>query len=166
MSLTEFFKEEEKIRQMKFTRSDELFRLTILNSYNNTKEKFTFDTTMGTMLDCYLNNPDVIAVWLSYYPKLDIISLLFKDNENDGYVSDIVESNIPKHNNDESSTSEDNSNKKQKSNSIFLKAKSNSNIKPTTNSNFYSPTPYVFQKNPKSYENINDNELQNLRNRL
>jgi hypothetical protein len=120
---------------------------------------------MGTILDCYLKNPDVIAVWLSYYPKLEIISLLFKNNENDGYVSDIVESNIPKDNNDELNTSEGN-NKKRKSNSIFLLAKSNSNIKPTTNSNLYSSTPYVFKKNPKNYENINDNELQNLRNRL
>jgi hypothetical protein len=75
---------------------------------------------MGTILDCYLKNPDVIAVWLSYYPKLDIISLLFKDNENDGYVSDIVESNISKDNNNESNIFEDNSNKKRKPNSIFL----------------------------------------------
>jgi hypothetical protein len=54
--------------------------------------------------------------------------------------------NIPKDNNDESNISEDNSNKKRKQNPIFLLAKSNSNIKPTTNSNFYSPTPYILRK--------------------
>jgi hypothetical protein len=53
-------------------------------------------------LDCYLNNPDIIALWISYYPKLDIISLLFKDYESDCYISDIVESNISKDNNDKS----------------------------------------------------------------
>jgi hypothetical protein len=70
---------------------------------------------------------------------------LFKDNENDGYTSELVESNIPKDNNDESNISEGN-NKKRKSNPVFLLAKSNSNIKPTTNSNLYSPTPYIFKK--------------------
>jgi hypothetical protein len=120
---------------------------------------------METILDCYLKNFDVIVIWLSYYPKLEIISLLFKGNEKDGYVSDTVESNMPKDNNDESNTSEGN-NKKRKVNPIFLLAKNNSNIKSTTNSNLHSFTPYVFSKNPKNYENINVNELQNLRNRL
>jgi hypothetical protein len=165
--LTEYFKEE-KLRQIILTLTDKILRLNVFNRYNNTKEKITFHTTMGTILDCYLNNPDVIAVWLCYYTKLEIISLLFKDNENDGYVSDIVESNIPKDNNDESNTSEDNNNKKRKPNPIFLLAKNNSNssIKPTANSNLHFPTPYVFKKNPKNYENVNDEELQNLRNRL
>jgi hypothetical protein len=97
---------------------------------------------------------------------LEIISFLFKDNENDGYTSELVESTISEDNNDESNISEDNSNKKRKPNPIFLLAKSNSNSKPTTNSNLYSPIPYVFKKNSKNYENINDEELQNLRNRL
>jgi hypothetical protein len=47
------------------------------------------------IVDCYLNNPDVIALWISYYPKLDIILLSFKDNESEGYASEVIESNIP-----------------------------------------------------------------------
>jgi hypothetical protein len=65
-------------------------------------EKFTLDTKVGIMLDYHLNNPDIIALWLSFYPKLDIITLLFKNNESDGYISEVVESNIPKDNNDKS----------------------------------------------------------------
>jgi hypothetical protein len=50
---TEYFKEEEKLRQIILTLTDKLFRLDVFNRYNNTEEKFTFDTTMGTILDCY-----------------------------------------------------------------------------------------------------------------
>jgi hypothetical protein len=60
--LTSYFKEEEKYTQMILSSTDLQFRLNILNRYNNVEEKFTLDTTMGTMLDCYLNNPDIIPI--------------------------------------------------------------------------------------------------------
>jgi hypothetical protein len=71
--LTDYFKEEGRHYQKILRLSEIQFRLDVFNRYNNIEEKITLDTTMGTMLDCYLNNPDVIAVWLSYYPKLEII---------------------------------------------------------------------------------------------
>jgi hypothetical protein len=40
--------------------------------------------------------------------------------------------------------------------------KSNSNIKPTTNSNLHSFTQYIFNNNIKNYENINNKELKSL----
>jgi hypothetical protein len=162
--LTSYFKEKEKYTQTTFTNTDLEYRLNVFNRYNNTEEKFTLDTTIGTMIDCYMNSPDIIALWLSFYPKLDIITLLFKNNESDGYISVVVESNIPKDNNDKS-----------KKDSIFLLTmKSNSNIKSTFslsstskfNSNFHSSTPYIFKKNVINYENVNNKELENLQKRL
>jgi hypothetical protein len=67
---------------------------------------------------------------------MKIISLLLKDNESDGYISEVVESNIPK----------DNNNKPKKDSIFLLTMKSNSDIKPTINSNFHSSTPYIFKK--------------------
>jgi hypothetical protein len=82
-----------------------------------------------------------------------IISLLFKDNESDGYTIEVAKSNIPKNDN----------NNKLKTNPIYLfTTKSNSNIKPITNSNLHSSTPYIFNNNIKNYENINNTELENL----
>jgi hypothetical protein len=104
------------------------------------------------MVDCYLSNTNVIALWLSYYPKLDIILLLFKDNENEGYICEVVELNIPKVINDKS-----------KKDSIFLLTmKSNFNLMPTINSNIHSSTPYIFNNNIKNYKNINNIEVENL----
>jgi hypothetical protein len=128
----------------------------VLTNYFKEEEKFTLDTTIGMIVDCYLSNPDVIAVWLSYYPKLEIISLslLFKDNESDGYTSEVLESNIPEDNNDKS-----------KNDSIFLLSmKSNSNIKPITNSNLHSSTTYIFKKNVINYENVNNKRIRKLTN--
>jgi hypothetical protein len=101
-TIREFLEKEEKQRQSKFSHIDLKYKLNAYNLYYIIEEIFSLQTTLGTMFDCYLNNPDVIPLWLSYYPKLDIISLLFKDNESDGYTSKVVESNIPEDNNDKS----------------------------------------------------------------
>jgi hypothetical protein len=51
---------------------------------------------VGDIITCFLNNPDVIALWLSFIPTFSIFSLLFNNNDQEGYISNDIESNSEK----------------------------------------------------------------------
>jgi hypothetical protein len=69
-TIREFLEEEEKHRQSKFTPTDLIYQLNTYNLYNKTRQNFNINTSLGTLVDSYLNNSDVIALCLSYFPKL------------------------------------------------------------------------------------------------
>jgi hypothetical protein len=46
-----------------------------------------------------MHNPDVIALWISNIPQFSIVSLIFNNNDQTGYISKVIESNLVNLNN-------------------------------------------------------------------
>jgi hypothetical protein len=67
ITIREFLEEEKKHRKSKFTPTDLQFKLNVFSFYNNSEPDFNLYTTLGTMVNRYLNNPDSIDLCLSYY---------------------------------------------------------------------------------------------------
>jgi hypothetical protein len=132
--LNKFFQDEEEYRYLKFDELELKCRLNGYNFFNKTRKKNDLDLSMRTIIDCYMNNPDVIALWLFYY---------IPENDNDKSKKDSIFLLTVKCNSN-----------------IKPTFSSSSTFK--FNSNFHSSTPYIFNKYVINYENINYEELEKL----
>jgi hypothetical protein len=68
----------------------------IFNIFNHYTAKIAPKTTVRDIITGFLNKPDVITLWLSFNPHFSIISLLFNNNDKEGYINKEIESNLEK----------------------------------------------------------------------
>jgi hypothetical protein len=64
------------------------------SDFTKGKVKIKTVTTIKKILIYCMLNPDVIALWISDIPHFSIVSLLVKDNDQPGYISEDIESNL------------------------------------------------------------------------
>jgi hypothetical protein len=68
------------------------------NLFTNDEWKITPKTRVEDIIICFLHKLDVIASWISFIPTFSIISLLINNNNEEGYISKDIESNLTKFN--------------------------------------------------------------------
>jgi hypothetical protein len=75
---------------------EDLYYQNIINNFNifvnNTK--IVPKTRVRDIITCFLHNHDVIVLWLSNILTFSIISLLKFNNNREGYISEVIESNL------------------------------------------------------------------------
>jgi hypothetical protein len=49
------------------------------------------DLFYQNIIDCFLNNADIMALWVSYNPTFTVFSLVFNNNDQEGYISKDIE---------------------------------------------------------------------------
>jgi hypothetical protein len=68
------------------------------NLFTNDEMKITPSTRVKNIIICFLHNPDVIALWISFILMFSIISFLFNKNDQERYISKDIELNLQKFN--------------------------------------------------------------------